>query len=76
MKPFQQRIFIHFFLIVLYHISLFYNIFYIKQRYCVIVYVGHFWTFDFSPISVRSLVFTMNYLIFTLIFFFRIPLCR
>ena len=29
----------------------------IKRRYCVIVYVGHFWTPGFCTISIRSLIY-------------------
>ena len=34
-----------------------------KRRYCVIVYVGHFGPPNFGPISVRSLLYMMKYLI-------------
>ena len=35
----------------------------IKRRYCVIVYVSHFWPPDFSLISVRYLLYRPTYLI-------------
>ena len=43
------------------------------MRYCVIVYVGHFWPPSFGLISVQSLIYTPKCLIFTLIYFLRLP---
>ena len=40
----------------------------IKIHYCVIVYVGHFWHTNFSPISIWSLCYMPNSLIFALSF--------
>ena len=39
-------------------------------------YVGQFWHPDFCPISVQSLIYTRNSLIFTPISFFNLPMCR
>ena len=44
------------------------------MQYCVIVYVSHFWLPDFGPISVRSLLYTPKYLLFTLAYFLRLLL--
>ena len=45
----------------------------IKMRYFVIVYVGHFWSPTFGPISVRSLIYTPKSLFFTRISFLCMP---
>ena len=47
----------------------------IKRRYCVIVYVHHFWSSNCSLASVRSFLYMPNSLFFTLIICLRLPLC-
>ena len=42
--------------------------------YFVIVYVGHFWPPNVGPLSVQSLIYMPISLIFTPIYFFRMPL--
>ena len=54
-----------------YYIEAFINII---RRYCVIIYVSHFWTPDFCLISFQSLIYTPNYLLFLPLSFFCLPL--
>ena len=42
---------------------------FIKRRYCVIFHVGHLWPSGFGLISVRSLIYRANSLIFKQIFY-------
>ena len=50
-----------------------YNRLYKKALLCYNIYVGHSWISDFGPISVRSLIYMPKYLLFTSIYFLRLP---
>ena len=44
--------------------------------YCVIIYVSHFWSPGFGRVYLHSLLFTKNYLLYTLISLIRLPIFR
>ena len=45
----------------------------IKRRYCIIVFVGQFWTYNFGPICFWSLIYTLESLLFMSISFSHLP---